>query len=236
MRFAIAANRTSIDPAGLKFDLSDFDGYAVEVALRQVEKQPPGEVVAITLGPDAVQETLRKALSMGVDRGVHLSAAEVPFDGLAIARALAAELKDGGYDLILFGRMATDSGNGTVGTMTAELLGLPCLTAASSLEIANGRATARRELEGGAEILEFPLPAVVTIDEGIARPRLPSLKGIMGAKKKPLDVKPAQLGEQHLTVTRMELPPERSGGRIIGEGPDAVPELVRLLRTEAKVL
>ena len=120
--------------------------------------------------------------------------------------------------------------------MTAELLGLPCMTAASSLEIAGGRATARRELERAAEILEFPLPAVITIDEGIARPRLPSLKGIMGAKKKPLEVKPAQLGDVHLTVTQMELPPERTGGRIIGEGPDAVPELVRLLRTEAKVL
>jgi electron transfer flavoprotein beta subunit len=183
-----------------------------------------------------VQETLRKALSMGADRAIQLEAESIPFDGLAIAKALAAELKDGGYDLILFGRMAIDSSNQTVGPMTAGLLDLPCMTAASSLELADGRATARRELEGAAEVLEFPLPAVITIDEGIARPRLPSLKGIMGAKKKPLEVKPAQLGDVHLTVTRMELPPERTGGRIIGEGPDAVPELVRLLRTEAKVL
>ena len=236
MRFAIAANRTSIDPAGLKFDLSDFDGYAVEVALRQVERQPPGEVVAITLGPDSAQETLRKALSMGVDRGVHLSAAEVPFDGLAIARALAAELKDGGYDLILFGRMATDSGNGTVGTMTAELLGLPCVSAVSGLELGDGRGTAQRELEGATETVTFPLPAVLTIDEGIARPRLPSLKGIMAAKKKPVESRPAALGPVRLTVDVLELPKERAAGRIIGEGPDAVPELIRLLREEAKVL
>jgi electron transfer flavoprotein beta subunit len=236
MRFAIAANRTSIDPAGLKFDLSDFDGYAVEVALRLVEKQPPGEVVAVTLGPDAAQETLRKALSMGVDRGVHLAAAEVPFDGLAIARALAAELKEGGYDLILFGRMATDSGNGTVGPMTAELLGLPCVSAVSSLELAEGRSTAQRELEGATETVTFPLPAVLTIDEGIARPRLPSLKGIMAAKKKPVESRPAALGPVRLTVDALELPKERAAGRIIGEGPDAVPELIRLLRDEAKVL
>ena len=236
MRFAIAANRTSIDPAGLKFDLSDFDGYAVEVALRLVEKQPPGEVVAVTLGPDAAQETLRKALSMGVDRGVHLAAAEVPFDGLAIARALAAELKEGGYDLILFGRMATDSGNGTVGPMTAELLGLPCVSAVSSLELAEGRGTAQRELEGATETVTFPLPAVLTIDEGIARPRLPSLKGIMAAKKKPVESRPAALGPVRLTVDALELPKERAAGRIIGEGPDAVPELIRLLRDEAKVL
>jgi electron transfer flavoprotein beta subunit len=236
MRFAIAANRTSIDPAGLKFDLSDFDGYAVEVALRLVEKQPPGEVVAITLGPDATQETLRKALSRGVDRGVHLSAAEVPFDGLAIARALAAELQEGGYDQILFGRMATDSGNGTVGPMTAELLGLPCVSAVSGLELGDGRGTAQRELEGATETVTFPLPAVLTIDEGIARPRLPSLKGIMAAKKKPVESRPAALGPVRLTVDQLELPKERAAGRIIGEGPDAVPELIRLLRDEAKVL
>lgn len=235
-RFKIATDGRSVDQAGLKFDMSDFDGYAVEVALRLKEKEGQGEVAVISIGPSVVQETLRKALSMGADRAVQLEADTVPFDGLAIARALAVELKDGAYDLILFGRMAIDSSNQTVGPMTAELLGLPCMTAASSLEISGGRATARRELEGGAEILEFPLPAVVTIDEGIARPRLPSLKGIMGAKKKPLEVRPAQLGEVHLTVTRMELPPERTGGRIVGEGPDAVPELVRLLRTEAKVL
>ena len=236
MRFAIAANRTSIEPAGLKFDLSDFDGYAVEVALRQVEKQPPGEVVAITLGPDAAQETLRKALSLGVDRGIHLSAAEVPFDGLAIARALATELKDGGYDLILFGRMATDSGNGTVGPMTAELLGLPCVSAVSGLELGDGRGIAERELEGATETVTFPLPAVLTIDEGIARPRLPSLKGIMAAKKKPVESRAAALGPVRLTVDALELPKERAAGRIIGEGPDAVPELIRLLREEAKVL
>jgi electron transfer flavoprotein beta subunit len=235
-RFKIAADGTSVDQAGLKFDMSDFDGYAVEVALRLKEKEGQGDVTVISLGPAVVQETLRKALSMGADRAIQLEAESVPFDGLAIAKALAAELKDGGFDLILFGRMAIDSSNQSVGPMTAVLLDLPCVTAASSLEIEGGRATARRELEGGAEIFEFPLPAVISIDEGIARPRLPSLKGIMGAKKKPLEVKAAQLGDVHLTVTKMELPPERTGGRIIGEGPDAVAELVRLLRTEAKVL
>jgi len=171
-----------------------------------------------------------------VDRAVQLKADEVPFDGMAIATALAAELRDGGYDLILFGRMATDSANQAVGPMTAQLLGLPCVTAVSKLEVAGGRGKAQRQLEGATESIEFPLPAVVTIDEGVARPRLPSLKGIMAAKKKPLEVKPAQLGEARLSVVTMELPPDRPPGRIIGEGADAVPELIRLLQTEAKVL
>ena len=236
LRFSIAADRKSLDQGGLKYEISDFDGYALEVGLQLVEKAGSGEVVVISLGPDGVQETLRKALAMGATRAIHLKADEVPVDGFAIASALAAELKTGEYDLILFGRMATDTASGTAGPMTAQLLDLPCVTAISHLDLADGRGTARRDLEGATETVQFPLPAVLTIDEGIARPRLATLKGIMAAKKKPLDVRPAQLGAVHLTVESMALPPERSGGRIVGEGADAVPELVRLLRTEAKVL
>ena len=236
LRFSIAADRKSLEQGGLKYEISDFDGYALEVGLQLVERAGTGEVVVLCLGPDGVQETLRKALAMGAARAVQLKADDVPFDGLAIAAALAAELKAGEYDLILFGRMATDTASGTVGPMTAQLLDLPCVTAVSQLELADGRGTARRDLEGATETLQFPLPAVLTIDEGIARPRLATLKGIMAAKKKPLEVRPAQLGKVNLTVETMALPPERAGGRIIGEGVEAVPELVRLLRTEAKVL
>jgi electron transfer flavoprotein beta subunit len=236
IRFSIAGDRKSLDQGGLKYEMGDFDGYALEVGLQLTEKQGPGEVVILSVGPDGVQETLRKGLAMGAARAVQLKADEVPFDGWAIARALAAELKGGNYDLVLFGRMATDTANGTVGPMTAELLDLPCVTGISQLDIANRRGTARRDLEGASETVEFPLPAVLTIDEGIARPRLASLKGIMAAKKKPLEVKPAQVGKANLVVEKMELPADRPPGRIIGEGADAVPELLRLLQTEAKVL
>jgi electron transfer flavoprotein beta subunit len=235
-RFAIGPDRKSLDTTGLKFDLSDFDGYAVEVALRLNEQHGPGEVVVLSLGPEGTQEILRKALSLGADRAVHLTAEAIPFDGLAIARALVPELENQGYDLILFGRNATDTGNACVGPMTAELLGLPCVTAVSYLELKDGKGTAHRELEGVTETLSFPLPAVLSIDEGIARPRLPSLKGIMAAKKKPIETRPAALGEIRLRVESLELPPERTGGRIVGEGAAAVPELVRLLHQEAKVL
>jgi electron transfer flavoprotein beta subunit len=235
-RFKIAASETGIDESGLKFDVDDFASYAVEVALQLNEKQGPGETVIVAVGPDAVQETLRKSMSMGADRAIHLKADVQPVDGLAVAKAIAAELKGGGYDLILFGKHAFDTSAGIVGTAVAELLGLPGVTSVSKLDIANGRGTARREIEGAGEMVEFPLPAVVTIDEGIARPRYPSLKGIMAAKKKPLETKPAQLGPVRVIVKSMELPPERPAGRIIGEGAAAVPELVRLLQTEAKVL
>jgi electron transfer flavoprotein beta subunit len=235
-RFRIAADGTSIEESGLKYDLNDFDAWAVEAALRLREKAGGGEVVAISLGPDAVQETIRKAVSMGADRGVHLKADRVPFDGFAIAHALAAELREGGYDLVLFGKMAPDSANGIVGPITAELLEMPCITAISGLEMQNGGGVAKRELEGAQEYVEFNLPVVLTIDEGLNPARLPSLKGIMAAKKKPLEVKPAQLGEERVRIAKLEMPPDRPAGRIIGEGASAVPELVRLLQTEAKVL
>ena len=235
-RFRIAASSTAIDETGLKFDIDDFASYAVEVALQLNEKQGPGETVVFAVGPDSVQETLRKAMSMGADRAVQLKTDAVPYDGIAVAKALAAELKAGGFDLVLFGKHAFDTSSGVVGPATAEFMGIPCVVAATKLDIANGRGTARRELEGAAEMVEFPLPAAVTIDEGIARPRYPSLKNIMAAKKKPLESKPAQLGPTRVTVKSMELPPERPAGRIIGEGVAAVPELIRLLQSEAKVI
>jgi electron transfer flavoprotein beta subunit len=237
VRFAIASGGTAVDETGLKYDVNDFDLWAVEAALQLKEKNGnTGEVAIFCLGPDAAQEQIRKALSMGADRGVLLKADKVPADGFAIAQALAGELQGGGWDLVFFGKMSVDSSNQVVGPMVAELLGLPCVTAATRLDIAGGKGTAQRDLEGAQEIVEFPLPAVVTVDQGLAKERLPSLKGIMAAKKKPLDVKPASLGAETVSVTKMELPPERAAGRILGTGPDAVPELVRLLQTQAKVL
>jgi electron transfer flavoprotein beta subunit len=234
--FRIAASGTAVDETGLKWDMSDFDGYAVEAALQITEKAGAGEVHVISLGADVVQETLRKALSMGCARGVHLKCDLVPYDPFAIASALATELQGGGYDLVMFGKMSIDSANGAVGLMVADLLGLPMVHACSKLDVGAGKGTARREIEGGGELVSFPLPAVVSIDEGIARPRYPSLKGIMSAKKKPLEVKPAQLGPVRLTVEKMDLPSPRAAGRIVGDGASAVPELVRLLQNEAKVI
>src|SRR5580704_4725129 len=157
VRFKIAPSGTAVDESGLKFDISDFDGYAVEAALQLKEKQADpaaSEVVVISLGPDVVQETLRKAMSMGADRAVQLKYDAPLHDSYAIATALAGELKTGSYDLIMFGRM-------------------PIVTAISQLAVDGGRVKARRELEGAYELIECALPAVVTIDEGIARPRYP---------------------------------------------------------------
>ena len=235
-RVKIAPDGKSLDETGVKFVLNPYDEFAVEEALRRREQAGAGEVVVFSLGPAAAQETLRTALAMGADRGVLLQVDRMPADGLVVARALAAELQDGAFDLILFGKLAIDDYNHQVGPMVAELLGLPCVTSVSRLEIADGKGVAEREIEGGIEVCEFPLPAVLTVDKGLNEPRYPALKGIMAAKKKPLEVKPVQLGAGALEVVALTPPPERKEGKIVGEGPGAVPELVRLLREEAKVL
>ena len=234
-KITIGPDRKSIDETGLKFVLNPYDEFAVEEALALKEKAGAGETVAYSLGTDAAQETLRTALAMGIDRAVLLQSTGSP-DGLEIARALAGELKGGGYDLILFGKLAVDDYNHQVGPMVAEVLGLPCVSSVAHLAIADGGVQAEREIEGGVEVMGCRLPAVLTCDKGLNTPRLPSLKGIMAAKKKPLEVKPVTLGAGSLEVIGLEYPAERKAGRIVGEGTDAVAELVRLLRTEAKVL
>jgi electron transfer flavoprotein beta subunit len=225
-----AADGKSLDEGGVKYMLNPYDAFAVEEGLRR------GKVTVLSLGPAASQETIRTAIAMGADRGVLLQADRIPPDGFETAKAIAAELKDGGWDLILFGKMAIDDYNHQVGPMVAELLGLPCVTAVTHLEIDGTKGVAEREIEGGIEVVEFPLPAVLTADKGLNEPRYPALKGIMAAKKQPLEIKPVQLGAGGIEVVAMTPPAERKAGKIVGEGPDAVPELVRLLREEAKVL
>ncbi len=234
-RIVIGSDGKSIDETGLKFVLNPYDEYAVEEALKQRDAAGGGEVVAISVGGDAAQETLRTALAMGADKAVLLSGGGSP-DGLAVARALAAELKDGGYDLVLCGKLAVDDYNHQVGPMVAELLGLPCITSVAHLTLTGTAIEAEREVEGGIEVVTATLPAVLTCDKGLNTPRLPSLKGIMAAKKKPLEVKPVTLGPGSLTLLGLALPPERKPGQIVGEGADAVPALVQLLRDEAKVI
>jgi electron transfer flavoprotein beta subunit len=235
-RVKIAPDGKSLDEAGVKFVLNPYDEFAVEEALRRREQAGAGEVVVLSLGPAAAQETIRTALAMGADRGVLLQVERIAADGLVIARALAAELKDGDYDLILFGKLAIDDYNHQVGPMVAELLGLPCVTSVAHLELGDGRGVAEREIEGGIEVCEFPLPAVLTVDKGLNEPRYPALKGIMAAKKKPMEIKPTPLGVGEVEIVALTPPPERKAGKIVGEGAAAVPELVRLLREEAKVL
>jgi electron transfer flavoprotein beta subunit len=235
-RIKPADDGRSIDETGVKFVLNPYDEYAVEQALQLRDGEGGGEVVAVSLGPPAAAETLRHVLAMGADRAVLLETDRNPADPLVVARALADELADGGYDLLLFGKLAIDDQAQAVGPMVATLLELPCVSAITKLELGDGKGRAERGTEGGVEVVDFELPAALTTDKGLNEPRRPALRGIMLAKKKPLETKPVTLEEDGLEPIEATLPPVREGGRIIGEGPDAVPLLIEALRQEAKVL
>jgi electron transfer flavoprotein beta subunit len=157
-------------------------------------------------------------------------------DGLAVARALAAEIGTREYDLVLFGKQAIDDDSMQVPAMVGQLLGLPCATVVVNVEVSGRSVTARREVEGGHEIVEFDLPGVIAAQKGLNDPRYPSLKGIMAAKKKPLEEKDIEIAAPKIELLALTPPPARPEPQIVGEGPDAVPELVRRLREEAKVL
>jgi electron transfer flavoprotein beta subunit len=219
----------------VKFIISPYDEFAVEAALQLKEAAGDGEVVLLSIGGDETQETLRQGLAMGADEAVLLKS-DPGMDALATAKALAAELGEIGASLVLFGMKGADMDQQQVGPMAATLMGLPCATAVSEFELAGQALTCRREVEGGAEILEMDLPAVVTLTKGKYEPRYASLKGIMAAKRKPLEEKEAQAGESRLTVRSLSYPPERPAGRVVGEGAEAASEVVRLLREEAKAL
>lgn len=234
-RVSIGADGRSLDPSGVKYVLNPYDEFALEEALARKEAAGEGSVTVVSLGPDETKETLRAALAMGADEALLLRA-EPPPDGLVVARALADAIADREFDLLLFGKQAIDDDNMQVPAMVAEMLELPCATVVTGLEIEGRHVTARREVEGGHEVVEFDLPGVIAAQKGLNKPRHPSVRGIMMAKKKPLEERDVELEPSELELVELSPPPPRPEPEIIGEGPDAVPELVRRLREEARVL
>ena len=235
-RVKLAADGRTLDPAGVTMILNPYDEFAIEQALRVKEQLAAGEVVVVSLGSAAVQTTLRSTLAMGADRAIHLKSDVAAPDALAVATALADAIRPLGPGLIWLGKQAVDDDGAQVGPMLATLLGRPCVSVVAKFELAGNTARVEREIEGGREQIEVPLPAVFTADKGLNDPRYASLKGIMAAKKKVLEERLVELGEPHLERIALELPPPRAAGRVVGEGVAAVPELVRALREEARVL
>ena len=241
----IAADGKTIDTTGITWIVSPYDEFAVEEALRIKEKRGQGEVVAVSLGPDRVKEALRSCLAMGCDRAIHLNdAAWSAADTLTTAKALAAVVKQEAPQLVLCGRQAIDDDMGAVTAQLAEVLGWP--SAYWIMEEAidgDGKSIrAARQVEGGLEVFELPLPAVLAAQKGLNEPRYPTLKGIMGAKKKEIkDLKAADLGlgevTRELEVVALEALPPRPPGRILtGEPKDMARELVRALREDVKAI
>lgn len=234
-RVKIAADGKSVDLTSVNMVINPFDEFAIEEGIRIKEKHG-GEVTVLTLGVEKAESDVRKALAMGADKGVLLKT-EPGFSG-DVAHALAEEIKTGTYDIILFGKQAIDDDSAQMPQMIAEKLNLPCVTNVVKFELgAEGKACiVDREIEGGRERLECSLPAVIGTQKGINEPRLPNMKGIMAAKKKPMEKKAPAIVPSVYEVIAMELPPPRAAGKIVGKGADAVPELVRLLHEEAKLI
>jgi len=232
-KIAVAGN--AIDPAGIEWVVSPYDEIAVEMAIKLKESGAAEKVTVLTLGPKEATKEIRTALAMGADEGVLLVDDGGTRDASSTAAALAGAVKEQAPDLVLAGWKAVDTDDATVPHLVAGELGLPCVTLAVGLSVADGKATVQREVEGAEEVLEVPLPAVVTAQKGLAEPRYTSLKGIMMAKKKPLTEQPAPAADAKVRIVAMELPAPRAEGRVLGEGVEVVPELVRLLSDEQKL-
>jgi electron transfer flavoprotein beta subunit len=235
VKVRVRADGTGVETANVKMSMNPFDEIALEEAVRLKEKGVAAEVVAVSIGPAAAQEQIRTALAMGADRGV-LVEHDGPLEPLAVAKLLKALVGRERPQLVLLGKQAIDDDMNATGQMLAALLGWPQGAFASRLEVAGGRATVTREVDGGLETVRLKLPAVVTADLRLNEPRYASLPNIMKARKKPIEtVRPAELGVDpapRLTVLRVEEPPRRQAGRRVG----SVAELVDRLRNEAKVI
>lgn len=246
----ISADGSDIDRAAVpKLVVNPFDEFAIELAVQLREKRSDVEqITALTVGPDSAAEALRTVLAIGADDAIHLNDESfLAFDELQLAALIASVARDGGYDLILRGKQEIDLDSGQVGPAVAELLDLPHVGVVTGLEINDDASglKANRRIEGADEIVECALPALLTIEKGLVEPRYPSLPNLMKAKKKPVKVMAAgdvagfvvADAPGGTTAHTFEPPPERPPGKILeGEVGETVPQLVKLLRDEAKVL
>ncbi len=235
VRVKIGPDARHIDEQDVTYVVNPYDEYAVEAAL-QLKEAGEGTVTVVGIGPQRVSQALRSCLALGCDEAVHLKTTGPVDDPLQQARIYADALKERPYDLILMGKQSVDDDTQSQGPMLATLLAVPCLSEVVSIEAGEREVTVIREVEGGKQTVMADLPAVITAQKGLNEPRYASLKGIMASKKKEMTVIEVDPAGAALEVVELSLPPPRPEGRIVGEGPEAVPELVRLLREEAKIL
>jgi electron transfer flavoprotein beta subunit len=232
-----AAAGRRLDPGTKRLDrsgelaISDFDTYAVEEALKLKEAGGEGEVVVVSMGPERAMDALRKALAMGADRAVLIT--DSALDGadlLVTAKALAGALETEAPDLVLFGQQSADGGGAVLWAAVAEKLRRPVISQASELTVDGGSVTGKRQTEFGYDSIRATLPAIVAVSDAINTPRYPSLKGIMGAKKKPQEtVGPSDAGASATTVVELSPPPPRGEARKIEDDGSAAEQIVEFL-------
>ena len=235
VKIRVKADKTGVETANVKMSMNPFDEIGVEEAIRLKEKGVATEIIAVSLGPQASQETIRTALAMGADRGIHVLT-DAELQPLAVAKLLKAVVAKEQPGLVILGKQAIDDDCNQTGQMLAALLGWSQGTFASKLAIADGKATVTREVDGGLETVELKLPMVMTTDLRLNEPRYASLPNIMKAKKKPIvPMTPEELGVDptpRLVTLKVEEPAKRQGGVKVG----SVAELVDKLKNEARVI
>ena len=235
VKVRVKSDGSGVETTNIKMSMNPFDEIAVEQAVRLREAGTASEAIAVTIGPASAQEQLRTALAMGVDRAMHVTAEE-GLQPLAVAKTLKAVCDSEQPDLVILGKQAIDDDCNQTGQMLAALQGWPQGTSISKLETGDGKATVVREVDGGLEKLEMPLPAIVTVDLRLNEPRYPKLPNIMKAKKKPIEqTSVEELGVDttpRLKQIKVEEPPARKGGVKVS----SVAELVEKLKNEAKVI
>jgi electron transfer flavoprotein beta subunit len=235
VKIRVKADHTGVETANVKMSMNPFDEIAVEEAVRLKEAGKATELVAVSIGPAQCQETIRTALAIGADRGIHVETND-EVQPLAVAKLLKAIVEREQPGLVILGKQAIDDDSNQTGQMLAALLGWPQGTFASKLEFKDGGIEVTREVDGGLETVSLKLPAIVTTDLRLNEPRYASLPNIMKAKKKPIDKQtPAELGidtAPRLVTLKVEEPAKRSSGVKVKD----VAELVEKLRREAKVI
>jgi electron transfer flavoprotein beta subunit len=232
----IGPDGRSIEQSGIEFVMNPYDEIAVEQALRLKEAAGQGEIILLSLGSSEAVLTIRSGLAVGADRGILLKETMGNRDPFGVAFALAEELKNVQFDMLLFGKQAVDDDACQVGSIVAALLGLPFVGTVTKMEVKDKTVTVQRQTEGGHEVVQVRLPAAFSCQKGLAEVRLPSLKGIMASKKKPVEEKNAAACEPALEIEKLEYPSRREPGRIAGQGLDGVSPLLSLLKNEAKIL
>ncbi|SVC47237.1 uncharacterized protein METZ01_LOCUS300091 [marine metagenome] len=238
----ISGDMTWIEESQISYVMNPPDNFAIEEALLIKEKMGEGEVVVVSMGPDRVQKVIREGLAKGADRSIHLEEdGQIETDPISIAKSFATVLKDENFDLILSGLQSDDTGMGQTGVLLGEFLGMSTATLAMEIEVQAGFIRVKRELESGwFQWVKLPLPASISIQSGLNTPRYPSLKGIMGAKKKEIKSISAsehQTGMSLQTITKVFVPQTTKRTEMIeGDPNSAVARIVEILKSDIKVL
>jgi len=238
----ISGDMTWIEESQISYVMNPPDNFAIEEALLIKEKMGEGEVVVVSMGPDRVQKVIREGLAKGADRSIHLEEdGQIETDPISIAKSFATVLKDENFDLILSGLQSDDTGMGQTGVLLGEFLGMSTATLAMEIEVQTDFIRVKRELESGwFQWVKLPLPASISIQSGLNTPRYPSLKGIMGAKKKEIKSISAsehQTGMSLQTITKVFVPQTTKRTEMIEGDPDsAVARIVEILKSDIKVL